>query len=209
MSDKAIPLSYLSKLKEQCDELYKIEPNPTSQGTEELSKVKIHDTVYNILGSTRIIEVQVTSSELESGHVNKQLTEEQYNLIIDHAINAIIKLTVTDYSVPAGVYLFRFNSYVDTSTGSNIQTELFYAPYISSVEGSDQMTYQNTTATVMMYNETPMLSLVTEEYSSPIVQANPSDIGVINLEKIKIGRVTYLIPKFEAMTDEEVDALFP
>lgn len=52
MSDKAIPLSYLSKLKEQCNELYEkkdnVIANPLESGTQELTSLQVGGTVYNI-----------------------------------------------------------------------------------------------------------------------------------------------------------------
>ena len=52
MADKAIPMSYLSKLKEQCDSLYEkkdnVVANPLGSGEEELIALQVGETVYNV-----------------------------------------------------------------------------------------------------------------------------------------------------------------
>ena len=73
MANKAIPLSYLSKLKEQCDELYEkkgeggttVVANPSAAGTEDLLKLQVENTVYNIPATEIVFSTEAAADAVE------------------------------------------------------------------------------------------------------------------------------------------------
>lgn len=74
MADKAIPMSYLSKLKEQCDELYQakgsgggtnVVANPTETGTEDLTSLQVGNTVYNVPATEIIFSTEASVDAVE------------------------------------------------------------------------------------------------------------------------------------------------
>ncbi len=73
MADKAIPMSYLSKLKEQCDELYEkkgeggttVIANPTKTGTEDLTSLQVGETVYNVPATEIVFSTEAAADAVE------------------------------------------------------------------------------------------------------------------------------------------------
>lgn len=69
MADKAIPLSYLPKLREQCDELYEkkdnVIANPLESGTQDLTSLQVDGTVYNVPATEIVFSTDAAPDAVE------------------------------------------------------------------------------------------------------------------------------------------------
>ena len=155
--------------KNAIDNLQDVEANPTDAGTEDLTKLKVGNTTYNIpSGSVFDLTPYINFETMSS------IGTEGFNALIDHITNNKTPIVVLNRDGAKAYY-----------TISGCSSEIVICYYVTPVEGQ-------TFAQSLTINSDG--SIVTTNNANYNVEANPSETGTTDLTKLKVGTTIYNIP---------------